>query len=123
MSHMALLKGNYTDRAAFERAACAMMGSVCPVHLVGSIAGRIVLTAIKLPNWVRPIGLCDDGSLAYDDYHGAWGDVADLELLRLEYLCQVAQAAAEQQGWQCERTEWGMVIHLPTGQSIDIGRA
>ena len=75
---------------------------------------------IKLTDWRNAIVMQDDGNLAYDNFGGEWGNPADLERLRIEYLCQLAEQNATAQGWQCERNDSGLIVHLPGGQWIEL---
>lgn len=79
--------------------------------------------AFKPTGWSYPAILGSNGQLSTDTFEGRWGNVADLERLKAEYSTAKAEAAAVMLGWQCERTEAGLVIHHPAGGQITISGA
>lgn len=54
---------------------------------------------VHLPGWKFPVIVKNDGSVAYDDYHGKWGDVADLNKLKSYYGLEKAKLEARRQGY------------------------
>jgi hypothetical protein len=76
--------------------------------------------AIILPRWSYPIVVRTDHTLAYDDYHGTWGDVADLDRLHEEYSWALAEIAAQNCGWQTERIADGVRVYHPSGATITV---
>lgn len=72
-------------------------------------------------HWYHPCVLRADGELAYDEYGGVWGDLAQLERLKAEYCFVTAEHAAGQQGWLTERTATGdLLIHHPSGGVLQV---
>ena len=121
MSHTVTVKSDVRDHAALARAAQALGGSV-----IGPGMHRLFETsetgfAVSLPGWRFPIVAKPDGAMAYDDYKGRWGDVAQLTELRKRYVIEVAAAACEQQGWYTEIAADGtLTAHLPGGGTVTV---
>lgn len=76
--------------------------------------------AFKLPGWSYPCIAQDDGTLAFDDYNGAWGNREDIETLKNEYSYGAAQAAAEQLGWMVEKSDEGLRVYHPSGGYLTV---
>ncbi len=117
-SHTATIKVEFRDprtlRAAVEAIGGQWLGQG-QHHLYGGDETGI---GFRLPKWQYPLVARADGTLAYDDFSGTWGEVADLDRLKSEYAVQTAQQAATQQGWLTERTNEGLLIHHPSGGSL-----
>lgn len=111
MSHTATVKTEFRNRAVVQRAAEAL-GLECEVGeglkyemYDDSIAtGDVIL---KLPGWNYPVVIdTKTGDAKYDNYNGAWGDIARLEEFMQEYTLQVAENEAQEfvlQGWNVSR--------------------
>ena len=120
MSHTAQIAADYADETALAAAVKAIGG-----HLGGRGEHRLYSSretglAIVLPGWSYPIVVRADNTLAYDDYHGTWGNVADLDRLHEEYSWALTEIAAQAQGWQTERTVDGVVVYHPSGATITV---
>lgn len=77
--------------------------------------------AFALPGWSYPLIATDAGSLAYDDYNGRWGNVADLDAVRGGYAIEAALMAAAAQGWQSERHADGTAtVFHPEGGTFKV---
>lgn len=75
----------------------------------------------QLQGWRYPCVLQADGTLAFDHYHGVWGDPALLEdRLPADYIIEAARVAAAAQGWLAEDTAEGLVVHHPDGGTLTI---
>lgn len=118
MSHTCTVKAEYADLDALHRAVLAMGGSIVPGTAHKLYGSEEIGNAFQLHGWRYPIVVRADGTLAYDDFQGAWGKVSDLERLKAEYMVTVAQASAEALGWQTTRDESGLTIHHPSGGII-----
>jgi hypothetical protein len=75
---------------------------------------------VQIPGWRYPIVIKGDGTIAFDDYNGQWGNRADIEKLRAEYALEAACLAAEAQGWYCERLDEKLIIYHPEGGTITV---
>ena len=118
-SQTATIRVEFRDPGTLKSAVLAMGGTWLGQgthHLYG---GNQVGHGFQLSGWRYPIVL-QDGQLAYDDYHGQWGNVQDLEKLKAEYTVALAEQAAQAQGWQCQRTAEGLTIFYPQGGSITV---
>ncbi len=59
---------------------------------------------IRLKDWEYPIVVKDDGTLAYDNYGGQWGDIKRLEELQDAYGLEKASMEARRQGYSVFET-------------------
>lgn len=77
--------------------------------------------AFTLPKWHFPLIIRENGSLAFDDYKGQWGDRSQLNDLQQEYALQAAQCKAEELGLYCERNEnLSVTVHFGEGRTITV---
>jgi hypothetical protein len=75
----------------------------------------------RLPNWRYPLVLRPDGSLALDDYHGAWGNRADIDRLKAAYAVAAAERQCAELGWYTERQADGsLLIYHPSGATMTV---
>jgi hypothetical protein len=74
----------------------------------------------RLPGWTYPLVSKWNGALAYDDFHGSWGKVADLERLKGAYAIEAARLAAQDLGWYTEVRGEDLVIHHPDGGTLTV---
>ena len=120
-SHTAKIKVEFRDpshlKAAVEALGGEWLGQGSARLYDGTSHHGLVF---KLKGWRYPLIAERNGELAYDDYAGSWGNVADLERLKAEYSLGAAEQAAQLQGWLSERTEAGLVIHHPSSGTITI---
>jgi hypothetical protein len=72
--------------------------------------------------WEYPAVLDAAGEMHFDTFNGAWGDPKQLERLKSEYAIATAQQAAEELGWQSERTESGLVVYHPEAGVLTISK-
>lgn len=80
--------------------------------------------AFHLAGWRYPCILEANGSLAFDNYNGAWGKQSDLDALKGAYAVEAALAVAEAQGWQFERAEDGTaIVYHPAGGTLKVSGA
>jgi hypothetical protein len=74
----------------------------------------------RLAGWRYPLVLRADGTLAYDDYQGRWGRVADLDRLQGEYTLALAERRCADLGWQCERQGDRLIVYHPAGGTLTV---
>lgn len=115
MSHTVKVKVEFKDTGALARAVELMGGAVIGQGQHELYSGSEPGWGFTLPGWQYPLILRADGSLAFDDYHGYWGNVADLDRLKAEYALGAAEVAAQAQGWYCERVSGELMIYHPDG--------
>jgi hypothetical protein len=85
---------------------------------------RFAGLGFRLPGWNYPLIAQAGGELAFDNFNGHWGDVADLDRLRAEYAAAAAELAAAALGWISERQPNGAVrVYHPAGGFLDVDRA
>ncbi len=96
MSHVATCASKLLHREHIATAAAAIGWEVSEagfaVFYDGSRHEGVVL---KAEGWRYPIVIKDDGSIAYDDYGGAWGDVEELSRFQSEYTFAVTVETME----------------------------
>lgn len=122
MSHTVTVNIQFKDPDAFAAAACALGGKDLGAGLhtmfdEQQFAGR----AVTLPGWTFPLVLATDGRLHYDDYHGQWGNPADIDRLKAAYALSAARAACESLGWMAEpQADGSLLVYHPDGGTITI---
>jgi hypothetical protein len=123
MSHTVTTKTEFRDKKSLGDAVTRMGGKVLgegTYHFGGTVN---VGFGFHLKDWQYPCVLDSAGVLNFDDYHGAWGNVADLEALKGEYVIEVASAKCLELGWMCQReTSGNLTIFHPSGASIVVER-
>lgn len=123
-SHTVKIKTEFNSPPAFGQAAIAMGGTIIGVGEHKLYSSKETGFAITLPSWRFPIILRESGDLAYDDYHGDWGDVHDLDRLKEHYAIEAARSAAAAQGWSSEMNAQGeLVIFHPSGGTLTVSKS
>ncbi|HEV7280418.1 MAG TPA: DUF1257 domain-containing protein [Pirellulaceae bacterium] len=100
MSHIVTIRTEVRDVAAVH-AACRRLGLAHPAHeTVPLFSGERTGYAVRLPAWRYPI-VCDlaQGTLAYDDYEGRWGERAQLDRFLQAYAIERATLEARKRGY------------------------
>lgn len=121
MSHTLTVKIAIKDHRALDAAVRRMGGA-----MLGEGSHKLFSSAesgigFKLPGWSYPLIAREDGSLAYDDYHGRWGNPADIEALENIYGVEAARFAAQGLGWIVEDNEsGGVTIYHPEGGTLTL---
>lgn len=99
MSHIVTIKTELRDPIAIA-AACRRLGLAQPVH------GKFTLFtteatghSVQLSGWRYPV-VCDTkaGTIAYDNYAGAWGDAKHLDQFLQAYAVEKAKIEARKNG-------------------------
>ncbi len=73
--------------------------------------------------WYHACVLTDSGELAYDEFGGSWGDVAQLSRLKSEYVWTKAKTAADAIGWLHSQTADTLTVYHPHGGRVEITSA
>jgi len=55
--------------------------------------------AIQLNGWQYPVVVKSDGTIAYDNYNGRWGDISKLYELKAHYGLEKAKIEARKKGY------------------------
>lgn len=103
MSHTMNIQIELHDRAALE-AACQRLG----LEMVEG-SHRLYQTTeegigVFLPGWKYPVVVKADGTIAYDNYNGSWGDIRELNKLRAFYGLEKAKIEARKKGYSVYET-------------------
>jgi hypothetical protein len=99
LSHIVEIQTQVRDEAAVA-AACRRLGLAPPVNgqhkLFTSTASGL---GIQLPGWTYQV-VCDlrSGQLAFDNYHGRWGEQSKLDAFLQAYACERAKIEARKKG-------------------------
>jgi len=119
-SHTVKVKVPYSDPDTLERA-CRSLGWRWLGHKTHELFDGSRVGHGFLPDgWTYP-AVFADGEIHSDTFNGRWGDDAQLDKIKTEYAIASAQRAAEELGWQCERTADGLTVHHPTGGILHVG--
>lgn len=120
MSHTSKIKVAFNDRDIFAQTIKALGGTVLGdgTHKLYSSTERGL--GFQLPGWRYPLCLRTDQTIAFDDDHGSWGNVKDLDRLKAGYTIEVARVAAQQQGLDCEIIGENLIIQMPNGETITV---
>ena len=120
MSHTVKLQVEIKDRSALL-AACERLG-----YRVGEEGMHAFYyknepqqgLAIYLPGWSYPVVIKGDGTIAYDNYNGSWGDIGHLNKLRQIYAAEVTQREFAMQGlsvYEQTNQDGSMTLTVETG--------
>jgi len=67
--------------------------------------------AVSLPGWSYPLVVEADGTLVYDNYHGRWGDIKQVEALAANAMSVMAGASWPELIKEADGTEcWAMEV-------------
>ena len=119
-SHTTTVQIEFRDARALKAAVEAMGGRFMGEGTYKLYSSTEAGIGFALPHWAFPLISRADGSLAYDDYRGAWGNVADLERLKGAYAIEAARLAAQDLGWYTELHGEDLVIHHPDGGTLTV---
>ena len=120
MSHTAQIAEDYSHPEALTRAVEALGGQMIGQGTHRLFSSNETGIGFRLPGWNHPLIVRADHTLAYDNYNGRWGNVADLDRLHEEYSWALAEIAAQAMGWQTERTADGVCIFHPSDGTITV---
>ena len=99
MSHLVTVKTEVRDPIAIA-AACRRLGYSEPVHGKFKLfTAEATGLAVQLPDWRYPI-VCDTsaGTVAFDNYNGAWGERKLLDQFLQAYAVEKAKLEARKNG-------------------------
>lgn len=122
MSHTVRVVVQLQNKEALAASVRALEGTVLGDGSHRLYAGAENGFGFTLLDWRFPLVLKEDGTLAFDDFHGSWGNVADISRLRERYALEAARQAASAQGWFSEMVQDGLLIHHPDGGSLKVLR-
>jgi hypothetical protein len=120
-SHTVKVKVDYTDADTLHKACDTLgwkwLGQGKHELFDGAFTGHGFLPE----GWSYP-AVFANGELNADTYRDQWGEMSKLELLKAEYAIQTAMKAAEELGWQCERTEAGLTVYHPEAGVLTVSK-
>lgn len=99
MSHVVRIQTEVRDAVAVQ-AACARLGLPQPAWGTFELFNaKATGLAVRLPGWRYPL-VCraESGELSYDNFNGAWGDLAQLHRFLQRYAVEKALIEARRQG-------------------------
>jgi len=122
VSHTVSMNVEFRDHEALAEAATRMGGTVLGAGQHRLYAGVEDGFGFTLPKWRYALVLRPDNTLAFDDYHGSWGNTADIKTLGGHYSVAVAQKAATDQGWMSEvQANGSLLVYHPDGGTLTVG--
>lgn len=120
-SHTTTIKSEFKDHDILAGAVRGMGGKVLGMGTHKLYSESKTGFGFTIPGWSYPIIAEANGSLAFDNFNNRWGDVADLERLKDEYVISTAEMAAISQGWAVQREGSSLTIFHPTGGHMVVG--
>ncbi|MDD5713112.1 MAG: hypothetical protein PHY31_10215 [Smithellaceae bacterium] len=111
MSHTMNIRMEIHDRAALD-AACRRLGITTKEGEHQLFATKETGTALYLKGWTFPAVVKSDGSIAFDNYGGAWGDEARLHEFQAYYGLEKAKMEAMRMGYTCTESQEGKNLVL-----------
>lgn len=123
MSHTVKVNVELRNFEAVKKAVLEMKGTILTGNSHRLFNSTEVGLGFTLPGWRYPLVVHQDGSIAYDDYHGSWGKPQDIEVLKAEYALFCAEAKCDELGWYHERNGNELVVFHPEGGTITIQRS
>jgi hypothetical protein len=108
MSHTVTVKTDVRSKQAIA-AACHRLGLAAPVdgkHTLFQRNEKINGTAVQFPNWQYPVIFnTETGEVAYDNFNGNWGNIAEYDKFMQSYaICRTMQEASLQGYMATEET-------------------
>lgn len=103
MSHTMNIEIEIHDRAALE-AACQRLGLTLKDGKTRFYSTEEDGLLVQLPGWRYPVCIKENGQVAYDNYNGQWGNLAELNKLRAYYGLEKAKIEARKQGYSVYET-------------------
>jgi hypothetical protein len=101
LSHLVTIQTQIRDPIAI-RAACVRLGLDPPVHGQTRLFDGATPTGwqVKLPGWMYPVVCQADGTLAYDNFRGHWGEAQELDRFKQAYAVAKATMEAHRKGYR-----------------------
>ena len=101
MSHIVTVKTEVRDYAAVS-AACRRLQLPPPVAGTAQLfSGEVSGLIVRLPGWAYPAVIdTTTGQVHYDNFHGAWGDQAQLDRFLQIYAVERTRIEARKKGHQ-----------------------
>lgn len=119
MSHTVEVKIELRNKQALAAAVERLNGKVLGEGTYSFGGSQNSGFGFKLPNWRHPLVLGQDHKLRFDDYHGQWGNRADLKTLEDAYTSETVIEKCVELGWLTQREDNGNVtVYHPSGGSI-----
>ena len=105
LSHIVTINVQIRDPVALA-AACTRLGLLQPVQgkaqLFSAEAEGLI---VKLPGWTYPAVIdTAKGTIAFDNYHGAWGEQRELDRLLQAYAVEKSRIEARRAGHSVSET-------------------
>ncbi len=106
MSHIVTVRATkFTDRQALREAVRRLKdAAIIGEQMFHLFSRRIKGLGIQLSGWQYPVVVGEDGTIAYDNFGGHWGDQAELDRLVQAYLVEKTKIEARLQGHVVEES-------------------
>jgi len=103
VSHIVEIKTKLTDPTILAEV-CGQLGLEIRNGRHQLFSASVSGNGIKLNGWQYPIVVKDDGTVAYDNYGGKWGDISRLNELVQMYSIAKVRAEAKRKGYSVSET-------------------
>jgi len=122
MSNTVLIKTRIKNIEAAKQVALAKGHKVLGEGKHQLYAGPQEGFGVQFKGWKYPAVFRNDGTVAYDNYHGSWGSQAELDDFRAAYTMSAARLHADSMGWYHETigNDEKVVVHHPQGGTYTI---
>ena len=101
MSHTSKIELQLKDKEIIEKAA-ESLGLRTSEGTFSLFSSKEKGIAVFLKGWRYPIVIKEDGSVAYDNYNGAWGDMKELNKFKNRYALEKAVMEARRKGYRVQ---------------------
>jgi len=99
MSHTMNIQLEIRDKEALQTA-CERLGiTILGGNLHSLYSSKESGIGFTLPGWKYPLVVKTDGTVAYDNYNGSWGNIDELNKLIAYYGLEKAKMEAQKQGY------------------------
>ncbi len=99
MSHTAIYEAVLSDKEALIKALkkLGLTYHEGVARLYQTVEKGVV---VNLPGWRYPVVVREDGTVAYDNYNGNWGNIEKLHELNTTYAIEQAKMNAQKRGYR-----------------------
>lgn len=111
MSHITTIKDFlFSDLQALQKAVSRLGDASLDLHEERPVRlfqkePVLGVAEVNLKGWTYPVVVSKRGEIAYDNYQGSWGDIAQLNRLKQAYGLEKAKMLAKLQGYMTRETQ------------------
>lgn len=122
ISHTTTVDIKFKNKEAVVKAATLLNATILGEGTHRLFSSNETGLALKLPSWHYPMVIHQDGTVAFDNYNGAWGNIKDLDRFKELYATEAVKAQCDVEGWYYEQNPQTLelTIHHPDGGIINV---